>query len=99
MCPLITTLFLKDTLKFLTRIVCKTVSILAEKKCEVVQKSPYNVLAFRSFETKFHLKAYWKSEKKIYIHEFRHVTKMAAMSIYSKNLKNPVLQNQLTEDL
>ena len=36
---------------------------------------------------------------KINTNEFDHMTKMAAMPIYGKNLKNLLLQNQMTDDL
>ena len=36
---------------------------------------------------------------KIYINEMGHMTNMAAMPIYGKNLKNLLLQNQYTDDL
>ena len=36
---------------------------------------------------------------KIYINESGHMTNMAAMPIYNKNLKNLLLQNQLNDDL
>ena len=36
---------------------------------------------------------------KINTNELGHMTKMAAMAIYGKNLKNLLLQNQLTNDL
>ena len=36
---------------------------------------------------------------KININEVGHMTNMAAMPIYGKNLKNLLLQNQLTDDL
>ena len=36
---------------------------------------------------------------KIYINELGHMTNMAAMPIYGKNLKNLLLQNQYTTDL
>ena len=36
---------------------------------------------------------------KIYTNELGHMTNMAAMPIYGKNLKNFLLQNQLTDDL
>ena len=38
-------------------------------------------------------------EMKIYINELGHMTKMAAMPIYGKNLKNLLLQNQYTDDI
>ena len=36
---------------------------------------------------------------KINTNELGHMTNMAAMPIYGKNLKNLLLQNQLTDDL
>ena len=36
---------------------------------------------------------------KINTNELGHMTNMAAMPIYGKNLKNFLLQNQLTDDL
>ena len=36
---------------------------------------------------------------KIYINGLGHMTNMAAMPIYGKNLKNLLLQNQSTDDL
>ena len=35
----------------------------------------------------------------IYTNELGHMTNMAAMPIYGKNLKNLLLQNQITDDL
>ena len=37
-----------------------------------------------SFETKFGMKVYWRMGMKIYTNELGHMTKMAAMPIYSK---------------
>ena len=45
------------------------------------------------------MKAWGGIEMKIYINELGHVTNMAAMLIYGKNLKNLLLQNQKTDDL
>ena len=39
------------------------------------------------FETKFHMKAHGRKEKKFYYKRFGHMTKMAAMSIYGKNFQ------------
>ena len=36
---------------------------------------------------------------KIYTNELGHITNIAAMPIYGKNLKNFLLQNQETDDL
>ena len=40
------------------------------------------------------MKAFRNKEMKIYKHDSGHMTKMAAMSIYGKNLQNLLLQNQ-----
>ena len=40
-----------------------------------------------SFETKFGIKAYGCTSMNIYANEFGHTIKMAAMPIYSKNIK------------
>ena len=39
------------------------------------------------FETKAHMKAYGRMGMKIYTNELGHMTNMAAMPIYGKNLK------------
>ena len=36
---------------------------------------------------------------KLYTNELGHITNMAAMPVYGKNLKTLLLQNQLTSDL
>ena len=41
----------------------------------------------------------WEGGKKVYINGLGHMTKMAAMSIYGKNLKNLLLQDQKSHDL
>ena len=41
----------------------------------------------------------WEGETKIYINGAGHMTKIAAMPIYDKNLKNLLLQNQKSYDL
>ena len=52
------------------------------------------------FETNVHIRALGRMEMKIYINELGHMTNMAAMPIYGKNLKKKLLlQNQLTDDL
>ena len=48
----------------------------------------------KSFRTKFHMKIYVCMEMKIYTNEKGHMTKVAAMPMYGKNLKNLLLQNQ-----
>ena len=41
----------------------------------------------------------WEGGKEVYINGLGHMTKMAAMLIYGKNLKNLLLQNQKSYDL
>ena len=42
---------------------------------------------------KFHVESFWEAGKKVYINGTGHMTRMAAMLIYGKNLKNLLLQN------
>ena len=46
------------------------------------------------FETKAYMKALGRMGMKIYTNEFGHMTNMAIMSIYGKNLKKLLLQKQ-----
>ena len=46
------------------------------------------------FGTKVHMKAWGGIGMKIYINELGHLTNMASMPIYGRNLKNLLLQNQ-----
>ena len=45
------------------------------------------------------MKTWGRMEMKIYTNEFGHMTNMAVIPIYGKNLKNLLLQNQKTNDL
>ena len=51
------------------------------------------------FETKIHMKTYERMGRKFYTNELGHMTKMATTPVHDKNLKNLLLQNQLTNDL
>ena len=51
------------------------------------------------FGTKAHMKAKVRMGMKIYTNELDHMTSMATMPIYGKNLKNLLLQKQQTDDL
>ena len=52
------------------------------------------------FGTKVNMKALGRMEKKIYINELGHMTNMAAMPIYGRNLKkNLLFQNQWIDEL
>ena len=44
------------------------------------------------------MKAYVRMGMKIYTNELGHMTSMATMPIYGKNLKNLFLRNQQTDD-
>ena len=45
-------------------------------------------------KAKFYVEPPWEGGTKVYINGPGHMTKMAAMPIYGKNLKNLLLQNQ-----
>ena len=60
-----------------------------------------NVFSFETawpIKVKFHLEPPWEGGTKVYINVPGHMTKMAAMPIYGKTLKN-LLQNQKSYDL
>ena len=48
---------------------------------------------------KFYVEPPWEGGTKVYINGPGHMTKIAAMPIYGKNLKNLLLQNQKSYDL
>ena len=50
-------------------------------------------------EAKFHIEPPWDRGRKVYSNGPGHMTKMAAMPIYGKNLKNLLLRNQKANDL
>ena len=52
-----------------------------------------------SIKAKFYVEPPWEGGTKVYINGPGHMTKMAAMPIYGKNLKNLLLQNQKSYDL
>ena len=53
----------------------------------------------RPIKAKFYVELPWEGGTKVYINGLGHMTKMAAMPIYGKNLKNFLLQNQKSYDL
>ena len=53
----------------------------------------------RLIEAKFHVDHPWDGGTKIYSNGPGHMTKMAAMFIYGKTLKNLLLWNQKADDL
>ena len=50
-------------------------------------------------EAKFHVEPPWDGGTNIYLNDPGNMTKMAAMPIYGKNLKNLLLRNQKADDL
>ena len=50
-------------------------------------------------KAKFYVEPPWEGGTKVYINGPGHMTKMAAMPIYDKNLKNLLLRNQKSYDL
>ena len=77
---------------------------LSAKAAHIGVPSIYKNLVFSEtigpIELKFHMKTAYNKLAKIYANCFGHVTKMADMPIYGKNLlKNLLLQNQRADDL
>ena len=50
-------------------------------------------------EAKFHMESPWDGGTKVCSNGPVHKTKLAAMPIHNKNLKNLILRNQKTDDL
>ena len=71
----------------------------------VRRRRPFTISNIISSETawpikaKFYVESPWERGTKVYINGPNHMTKMAAMPIYGKNLKNLLLQNQIFYDL
>ena len=67
--------------------------------------SRFNIFKLLSLETarpikaKFHMEPSWDRGTKIHSNGPGHTTKMAAMPIYGKHLKNILLWNQKADDL
>ena len=62
----------------------------------------YNIFSSEtawSIKVKFYVEPPWEGGTKVCINGPGHMTKMAAMPIYGKNLKNLLLQNQKSYDL
>ena len=71
----------------------------------VVVVRPFTISNVFSSETawpikaKFYVEPLWEGGTKVYINGPGHMTNMAAMPIYGKNLKKILFQNQMTYDL
>ena len=70
----------------------------------VVVRRPHSLNIFSSKTTgpikvKFHMELLWDGWMKVCSNGLGHMTKMAAMPIYGKNLKKFLLQNQKADDL
>ena len=50
-------------------------------------------------KAKFYMEPPWEGGTKVYINGPGHMTKVAAIPIYGKKLKNLLLQNQMSYDL
>ena len=61
---------------------------------EPIDRWPWNLVCSIVYGTEVHMKAWGGIGMKIYTNELGHMTNMAAMPIYGKNLKNFLLQNQ-----
>ena len=53
----------------------------------------------KPIKPKFYVEPPWEGGIKVYINSLGHMSKMAAMPIYGKTLKNLLLQNQKSYDL
>ena len=53
----------------------------------------------RPIKVKFYVEPPWKGGTKVYINGPGHITKIAAMPIYGKTLKNLLLQNRKSNEL
>ena len=77
---------------------------MVRRPSSVVRRRPFTISNVFSSETawptksKFYVAAPWQGGKKVYINGPGHMTKMAAMPIYGKNLKS-LLQNEKSNDL
>ena len=65
---------------------------------------PHSLNIFTSETTgpvkvKFHMELLWNGGTNVCSNGPGHMTKMAAMSIYGKNLKNRLIRNQKADDL
>ena len=70
----------------------------------VRRRRPHSLNIFSSetawpIKVKFHMKPPWDGETKVCSNGPGHMTKMATMPIYGKNLKNHLLWNQKADDL
>ena len=77
---------------------------MVRRPASVVVVRPSTISNVFSSETawpikaKFYTKPPWEEGTKVYINGPGHMTKVAAMPIYGKNLKNILLQNQKSYD-
>ena len=68
--------------------------ILVKDHSDFKVKTSFSQKQSGDLELKIHMKALGRIEIKNYTNELGHMTSMAAMPIYCKNLKNFLLQNQ-----
>ena len=73
------------------------------RRCCCRRRPPFsNVFSAETawpIKAKFYVEPPWQGGTKVYINGPGHMTKLAAMPIYGKNLKNLPLQNQKSYDL
>ena len=75
----------------------------SSRRPSVIRRPPFSKI-FSSktacpIKAKFYVEPPWEGGTKVYINGPGHMTKMAAMPIYGKNLKNLLFQNHKSYDL
>ena len=74
------------------------VSIVRRRRPSTISNVFFSETAW-PIKANFYVEPPWEGRTKVYINGPGHMTKMAAMPIYGKNLKYLLLQNQMSYDL
>ena len=72
---------------------------LVQSHSDSTNSNFFSLKTARPIEAKFHMGPPWDTRPKVYSNGPGHMTKMAAMPIYSKNLKHILLWNRKAGDL
>ena len=73
-------------------VVCRLLSVVIRRSSTI--SNVFSSETTWPIKAKFYVEPPWEEGKKFYINGPGHMTKMAAMHIYGKNLKNLLLQNR-----
>ena len=88
-----------------THFICSEIFLCRLSSCRLSVRQPHSLNIFSSettgpIEARFHMESPWDGGTKLCSNGPGHMTKMADMAIYGKNLKkNLLLQNQKADDL